>query len=269
MLNIKPLSGFDQIQKLQQDYLRTTTAPLDGMWLCGFLPAASHYLFRADTTEIGYCSINDDNHLLQFYVNDDHAAEATALLAAMLAGKHGEQLMLEGAFVSTAEPGYLSLCQDNFTKFEVNALMYEYKNGPQTSDDDRGPRPVTNEELSLVIDFVTQDLDFPEDWLRQYFSNLIQRRELFGYWLNDELAGTGENRKFEDVQKGYTELGVIVGKQHQRKGLATSILREMARDAIANDLQPICSTERENIGAQKAITNAGFIPRNRILHFKK
>ena len=106
-----------------------------------------------------------------------------------------------------------------------------------------------------------------EDWLITYYSNLIQRRELFGCWLADKLVGAGENREFGDVQSGYTDLGVVVDPNHRGKGLATWILQQLVQQAVKKGLKPMCSTERDNIAAQKAITRAGFVSRNRIIQF--
>ena len=107
----------------------------------------------------------------------------------------------------------------------------------------------------------------PEEWLVQYLSNLIERQELFGCWLDSELIATGENRKFDEVQQGYTDLGVIVDRSQRGKGLATWILQQLVQQSIDRDLKPLCSTERDNIAARKAIAGAGFISRNRIIQF--
>nr|WP_242065921.1 hypothetical protein [Moritella sp. F3] len=39
------MEALTQLDALKFQYLDSTTEPLDGMWLCGFLPMATHYGF--------------------------------------------------------------------------------------------------------------------------------------------------------------------------------------------------------------------------------
>jgi RimJ/RimL family protein N-acetyltransferase len=270
MIEIKAITELDQLKLLKSEYLDQTTAPLDGMWLCGFVPLASHFGFYKNSTSIGYCCINDEGNLLQFYLRSNDSSEESLLLMNMLSGKYDHLPKIEGAFVSTAEPDFLSYCFDNFSSFKVNAIMYQLNKGAKLSinkDINWTLRPVDPENLSEAVEFGVSSIGAPKDWLAQYWSNLIQRQELFGCWLDDELIGTGENRKFDDFQEGYTDIGVIVSQQQRGKGLATWILQQLVQMAIEKSLEPICSTERDNIGAQKAIIRAGFVARNRIVEF--
>jgi GNAT superfamily N-acetyltransferase len=274
MIEIQEESDPEKLETLKSAYLANTTAPLDGMWLCGFLPLARHFGFYRQSGLIGYCCINADDYLLQFHMHDTETAAGSSLLARMLTGDFGPFPGIKGAFVSTAEPDFLSLCFDNFSSFKVNALMYQLDQNAspeldQGSDGSAGLtlEPIESNQLPDTIEFGLRNLGAPEEWLTGYWSNLVERRELFGCWLNDELMGTGENRKFEQVQPGYTDLGVMVDQDQRGKGLATWILRQLVHQAEERGLKPMCSTERDNIGAQKAISRAGFVSRNRIIQF--
>ncbi|MBL4838492.1 MAG: GNAT family N-acetyltransferase [Kordiimonadaceae bacterium] len=72
-------------------------------------------------------------------------------------------------------------------------------------------------------------------------------------------------RRISDTQKPYADVGMVVAKDWRRKGLATAILQQLALLCRGEGLRAICSTESGNIGAQKAIENAGFISTQRIL----
>ncbi|MFT7219596.1 MAG: hypothetical protein ACI8Z1_001211, partial [Candidatus Azotimanducaceae bacterium] len=41
------------LQTLRSEYLQQATAPLDGMWLVGYVPASTHYGFYLDSELIG------------------------------------------------------------------------------------------------------------------------------------------------------------------------------------------------------------------------
>jgi len=270
MIEINAVAELEQLDALKNEYLTGTSAPLDDMWLCGFLPLSAHYEIRVNSALCGYLCINDAGHLLQFHLRENEDSDGTSLLAEILAGKHAILPAINGAFVSTAEPEWLSLCLDNFDTFNVNAIMYELSasaSAPGSGHSLWTLRPIESHQLSEAVTFILNTFEAPEDWLVPYFTNLIDRQELFGCWLDGELIGTGENRKFDDIQQGYTELGMVVGKQQRRQGLATWIMCQLVQQAIDSGLKPICSTESNNIGAQKAITRAGFVARNRIVQF--
>ena len=270
MIEIRSVTELEQLSALKAEYLAGTSTALDGMWLCGFLPLTAHFEIRVDSSSLGYFCVNDDGFLLQFYMRQNSETDGTTLLADILDGKYDFLPAINGAFASTAEPDWLSLCFDNFESFDVNAVMYQLGAEPGAdtlAENDWSLRPVEEHESSEAVEFILDTLPVPESWLAPYFSNLIRRRELFGCWHNGALIGTGENRIFDDVQYGYTELGMVVGKEQRRKGLATWIMSQLIHQAIESGLKPICSTEADNIGAHKAITRSGFVSRNRIIQF--
>lgn len=41
MMQVKKMESTDDLTKLKKQYMQQTTAPLDGMWLCGFVPIES------------------------------------------------------------------------------------------------------------------------------------------------------------------------------------------------------------------------------------
>lgn len=266
MVRIEP-SSLEELKSLKLDYLTQTTAPLDGMWLCGFLPQSDHFSFRRGDSLLGYCCINREDELLQFYLEQPDDFLARSLLERMIEGKEAPQV--QGAFASTAEPTYLSRCLDAFTSFEVNALMYELNPSRRVLADQNTTwnlLPITREQLPEAMEFCLRSTEVSEDWLAGHCSNLVERAELLGCWWKDSLIGVGENRRFEEVQQGFTDLGVIVAPEHRGKGFATRILQKLIEQALEEGLEPICSTERDNLAAQKAITRAGFFSRNRIIH---
>ncbi|MFT5700770.1 MAG: putative acetyltransferase [Desulforhopalus sp.] len=64
------------------------------------------------------------------------------------------------------------------------------------------------------------------------------------------------------------DLGFIVGQAQRGKGLGSSVLKNLVTLAESKGLKPICSTEKDNIGAQKAIRRAGLFAGNRIIQFE-
>lgn len=269
MLEIKPIEALEDISKQKQAYFTQSTAPLDGMWHFGFVPRSAHFGFYEQETLVGYCCINSEGYMLQFYLATDANTDAKELFTLIAEQNSAVIGSVKGVFVSTAEPLYLSLCLDNSSVFEVKALMYRKLKGSTEGKKSELELVLAQpEELSEFVKFATTNIGAPEQWLTGYFGNLIQRKELFGYWSGGELLATGECRLFDEHQSGYADLGMIVAQSQRGQGIATQLLNGLARLATARGLIPICSTESDNLGAQKAIKRAGLVPLNRIIQIE-
>lgn len=270
-MQIERIESLNALEDLKQRYLRQTTAPLDGMWLNGFVPEAAHYGFREGEQLRGYLCVNDDGYLLQFFVDSSYRAEEAALFDHAVARGASAAGTIKGAFVSTAEPHALSLYMDHFKAFEVNALMYqldESRAAPGAAPDDSSRLvPLTAAQLPRAVAFAMAEIGAPREWVTGYYTNLIERGELYGWWSDDQLIATGESRRREELRPAHADLGVVVAQSHRGRGLATTILEALISRNEREGVISICSTERDNRAAQKAITRAGFVARNRVIRF--
>ena len=61
---------------------------------------------------------------------------------------------------------------------------------------------------------------------------------------------------------------MIVAKSQRGKGIATAVIQSLLIKANAKGLIAICSTEKVNIAAQKAISRAGLNTQDRIIQFE-
>lgn len=268
MIEIIHIQNLELLNDLKQQFVRQATAPLDGMWLFGFVPMARHYGFYLSDQLVGYCCVDDEGYLLQFHIPEPHSGQAREVLSRMLIASE-PMGRIAGAFVSTAEPRYLSLCADSFNEVKVNALMYELGSigGPRRSHSSNLLVESTLGQLNAAVELAHESLGAPTSWLENYFSRLVERRELYGLWNEGQLLATGECRSRDSHQTQSTDVGVIVAKSKQGQGLGTDVLRQLVQRNEENGQRSICSTERENMAAQKAIESAGFVAFNRILQF--
>lgn len=76
-------------------------------------------------------------------------------------------------------------------------------------------QPINSQQLESAVAFANETIGAPREWLTDYFENLIERQELFGYRDNQTLAATGECRLFDGFQSEYADLGVIVSEAHR------------------------------------------------------
>jgi len=269
MLEIKKIGLIDELDKLKEAYFEQSTSPLDGMWHFGFVPMSEHFGLYNNSELIGFICINCEGYLLQFYLENSNKRLAQEFF--ILITKQNGKIIgeVKGAFVSTAEPHYLSLCLDNSSEFKVNALMYQYeKNHRNTQRKIIEMDLATEQQLADYVQFASANIGAPQQWLNDYYSNLIQRKELFGYWDNGLLVASGECRLFDKYQTDFADLGVIVSQSMRGQGIAKQVLNYLTLHASTKGLKPICSTESTNLAGQKAISYAGFLSVNRIVQFE-
>lgn len=269
MIETQKMESTGPLSELKEQYLQQTTAPLDGMWLCGLVPQARHFGLYKHNTLVGFFCVNDEGYLLQFFVNPNDQRQSSRLFESILRESDSPSGKIKGAFVSTAEPHYLSLCLDQFSSFEVNALMYQ-----QDGISRQAPRenaltmpPVESTQLSQAVDLAVTATGEPAGWQLEYLANLINRQELFGVWKQGRLIAIGESRGYDEYQTDYADVGMIVAEPERCRGMATQILRQLVAMNEAKGLKSVCSTAKTNIAAQTAIGRAGFFASNRILQF--
>lgn len=248
----------EEFKEQKRHYLENLSAPLDGMWESGFLPLADHYKISLNGTGVGYLVLNDEGYVLQFDApNHQQAAFASAV----------EILKPKGAFVSTVEESYLNAARNHEKNSTVNSLMYsEFVPLKTMLPFDPGSKfsLIAPEGLEIAVRFAHETLGANAEWLRGYYGLLINRGELYGLYTQGNLVATGECR-ISETQKPYADVGMVVGKEHRGKGIATKILKTLRKQCHKNKLKPICSTEFENKAAQRSIENAGFKNTNKIL----
>ncbi|MEZ8647903.1 GNAT family N-acetyltransferase [Vibrio splendidus] len=272
MLDIKKISTLSDLSELKTAYFAESTAPLDGMWHFGFVPMSDHYGFYEDDQLVGYCVLNGEGYLLQFFLAPTASTHIENLFPLIVENNSSVIGEVKGAFVSTAEPQYLSLCVDNTESFKVNAMMYRQNSQARSDCDSDRIEEIemslaTEEQLEQFVEFASSAIGAPKEWLTRYYGNLIARRELWGYWESDDILATGECRKFDEHQTQFADLGMIVAQEERGKGFATRVLNFLKQHANSQGLEAMCSTESSNIGAQKAITRAGLSSKHRILQF--
>jgi GNAT superfamily N-acetyltransferase len=251
-----------ELANLTKDYLSGLATPLDGMWE-SFSGMADQYAIEGAGKVVGYCLINADQQMLQFFMPSGGCRQAFSEAVT--------ELGVTGAVVSTGDAQFLSLSMDNQKSVSVSALLYhdDGKDPIQPVSLPKGTdfRLVTMSELETALGFGVETIGAPLDWLTGYWTNHIGRKELFALWFEGEIISTGE-RRVSDSQKPYADVGMVVVKDQRKKGIATSVLRQLNQMCRDEGLVAICSTEASNIGAQKAISAAGLNSNHRILDIK-
>lgn len=267
MITIVKIEQLEELSELKAKYIEQAIAPLDGMWLCGFVPMATHFGFYTEGNLIGFCCINADGYLLQYYMKPESCSDSSSTFAAIINKETSPCGEVKGAFCSTAEIPYVSLCLDHAANSQVNALMFQQVSESVKHDTYLPMMLATIDQLSEFVEFAKANIGAPEEWVTGYYANLISRQELFGYWKGKELVAAGECRLFDEYQTEYADLGMVVAEPERGQGIATQVLTYLIALANGKGLTAMCSTEKTNIASQKAITRAGLTSSHRIVKF--
>lgn len=247
-----------QVSSLKAQWLKTLTAPQDGMWEA-LTNQAIHWEINTGDKSIGYACVTEDNRLLQFYLVPDDLHDGIDIFKDFI-----HQQKITSALIGTNNPTCLSIAlhvQKSvvvdtylFTDFlEVNLIAHDGK-----------LRMAMNEDLSPLVDFCHLSMGAPKEWLAGYLQNLIDRNEIYIFEKGEEILGTCEVRK-SDSNIAIADIGMVVSPNHRRKGLGTFLLGKAKEIALQSNRQPICSCEKGNVASYKSIHKNGFRSIHRML----
>ncbi len=248
----------DTLDSLKTEWRKSLTAAQDGMWEV-FAAYASQWEIRNENETIGYACVDDENRLLQFYLNPQWMKFGTAVFEQFV-----KQMEIKTAMVGTNNPIFLSLALHLQKSITIDtylfhdALQADMKQQPGTL------KIAWEEDLQRLIEFCHINMGGPKEWLQGYLSNLISRGEIFMLMDSEEILGTCEVRHSDSNPK-VADVGMVVSTDHRRKGLGSFLLGKAKELAYDSNRSPICSCEKDNVGSLKSIRNNGFVSKHQML----
>ena len=260
------------VSQMQRNYWATLTAPQDAYWQEGLVAAGDHLEIDLEGRRAGYFVTNAQNQMLQFHLEDGYHRQAPDLFAQVL-----KERGIQTTLAATSEPFYFGLSLDLQREARVHTYLFsDHRKHEPVLNSLEGHlfRPATNRDLPKVLplfgagdEFV--DLETMEThWGDQlgYAKMVIEAGILHVLERNGEILGTGEFRERRHWVP-FADVGMIVNKKYRRRGVGTYLLALLKQKADRQGLKPICSCEAGNLGSRKAVENAGFIARHRVVEF--
>ncbi len=238
------------IKKFRTKLYQKFVAPLDAMWELLYIASSQHYLIENEGASIGYCCINDKATLLEIHLNDENINLMSVVIKELINGE-----LIASASLSSIEALAFNTCLLHSKSIKANTFCYQYHTGTSVLPTPLKIEQATIMDLKMIKDFLLHQIGFDDNF--GYTENLINRKELFMIKEKGTIIASSEYR-LSETQKGVVDLGVIVHKEQQGKGLAPKILQQQAQLALKANQKPICSTTYDNIASQKAISKAGF-----------
>ncbi|WP_250629684.1 GNAT family N-acetyltransferase [Aureibaculum algae] len=114
---------------------------------------------------------------------------------------------------------------------------------------------VSPNDITTIKTFLKEQVGMDDTF--GYTENLVSRKEIFMIKESDVIIATSECR-MSDSQPEIADLGIIVNKNYQGKGIATQIMKMQVNRVLKSGRKPICSTTLDNIASKKAIEKSGF-----------
>ena len=268
-IDLNPLSDPAEIAAMRADYLATLRHPLDDFLDGSFIRPAPHLEIRVDGHRAGMIVRNQEGRLLLLHLLAPFRDDAAAIFDAIRSNRE-EEVPIRAITVSTGDP----LLLGNALRVGSGAAVSDYLfaeppdglSPPPALAPLAGHRIIAAgpEDLAGAVGFCRRCVPSAADWLETYLGHLIDRGELYLVTCAGDIRGSGELR-VNDAQPPWANLGMIVAPAFRRRGLATFIMRALRQECRRRGLRAVCSTRVDNIGAQRAIERAGFIPVHRVL----
>jgi len=264
------LPDSNSLSDIKTEHLQALTAPLDVYWETALIGFADHYELQIDGARAGFYCLNAEKQLVAFHLTEKFA-------------KHGEHALsyvidehdLKAALAGTNDPYFLSLCLDIAGSSQVHTLLFQ--------DNQKAlPELKGFEQLSFSLatedDFAdvfkhycatsgsmdTKSIETGFENIKGYVRSVMEEHRIFVLRERDKLIATSECR-ISKTQKPYADLGMIVAEEHRRKGVGSYMLARSKTFCYEQNTKPICSCEAGNQGSKKAILNAGFVSKHRVV----
>ncbi|MCG1037642.1 GNAT family N-acetyltransferase [Polaribacter sargassicola] len=249
-MEFKITQDTNKINELKAQLYSKLTAPIDAMWELLYIASTKNYLIYSQEKNIGYCSIDNNHSLLQLFILDGFKAKMKTVVESLI-----EQKLIVSASLSSNEPIAFNTCLSLSKSIKPNTFCFEHTNSEVDVNSSLNLQLVSETDIPEIKSFLKEQIGMDDTF--GYTENLVSRKEIYFIKEDNKIIATSECR-WSDTQAEIADLGIIVNKNMQGKGIATQVLKLQANRVIQANRKPICSTTIDNIGSQKAIERAGF-----------
>lgn len=248
------------ISNLRSQLYLKLTAPIDAMWEQLYIYSSQHYLIEKDDRTIGYCCINENGCLIQIFLLDTYNSIMNNIIAELIRLE-----LITSASLSSNEPISFNACLSLSKEIKANTFCFEYMNTSRHLKSTLNIELVTADDIPSVKVFLKEQVGMDDTF--GYTENLVSRKEIFMIKELDVIIATSECR-MSDSQPDITDLGIIVNRDYQGKGIATQVFKMQVNRVLEANRKPICSTTSDNVASRKVIEKSGFYCSNIIFDIK-
>ncbi|WP_117881369.1 GNAT family N-acetyltransferase [Aureibaculum luteum] len=240
----------EKIKNLRVKLYERLTAPIDAMWELLYIASSQHYLIEHNNSQIGYCCIDEKNTLIQIFLLEESIYVMEKAINELISLK-----LINSASLSSNEPIGFNACLFHSKSTKANTFCFEHLNTAIKVNSTLNIELVSPDDITTIKAFLKEQVGMDDTF--GYTENLVSRKEIFMIKESDVIIATSECR-MSDSQPEIADLGIIVNKNYQGKGIATQVMKMQVNRVLKSDRKPICSTTLDNIASKKAIEKSGF-----------
>lgn len=249
-MNFIKTDNSETINNLRTQLYTSLTAPIDAMWELLYIASSQHYLIDENNITIGYCSINEDGCLLQIFLTAENEIKMNKAITGLIGAE-----LITSASLSSNEPISFNTCLTFSNDIKPNTLCFQHVNTPREIDSSLKIELVTTDDIPSIKNYLKTQVGMDDTF--GYTENLVSRKEIFMVKESEVIIATSE-RRISDSQNEIADIGIIVNKNFQRKGIATQVMKMQVNRVLNEGRKPICSTTLDNIASRIALEKAGF-----------
>lgn len=249
-MEFKVTQDSHKINKLRALLYTQLTAPVDAMWELLYIASSTDYLIHHDDKDMGYYCIDAKGSLLQIFLLKEYRSKMSSVIQSLI-----EKQLITSASLSSNDPIGFNACLLHSKSMAPNTFCFQHTNAKVVTNATLDIQLVTESDIPEIKSFFKEQIGMDDTF--GYTENLVNRQEIYMIKEANEIIATSECR-WSDTQPEIADVGIIVNKKHQGKGIATQVLQLQANRVIDAKRKPICSTTIDNIASQKAIEKAGF-----------
>lgn len=250
----------DIIYRLRVKLYQKLKAPIDAMWELLYIASSQHYLIENNDKTLGYCCINEDACLTQIFLEQEYSSQMNQIIEDLIKSE-----LIKSASLSSNEPIGFNACLFHSKSTKTNTFCFEHLNTAIKVDSSLNVELVSTEDIPDIKVFLKEQVGMDDTF--GYTENLVSRKEIFMVKESDVLIATSECR-MSDTQPEIADIGIIVNRDYQGKGIATQVMQLQVNRVLENGRKPITSTTLDNIASRKAIERSGFYCSNIIFDIK-
>lgn len=255
MISFRKVS-YDEIAALREQYFASIYEAQE-LFLELIVKTADYYIIE-QAEPVGYFIISSQNRLIEYYLINSCIKDCESLFA-----KITMDFTIETVYCKSFDSILLKCCLKYAVSHKViGTLFRDYTPTSANEINDFDIKKAMDSDIPVLLQ-QTDELYESEDELY----TMVKNGNILMYCRNSNLIGCGFLIKVLDNRNIY-DIGMWVKSAFRKQGVATSIIANLKRYCLDNNLIPICGCAADNLASRKTLEKNGFFSKHDLIEFQ-
>ncbi len=245
-----------EIKSLRDEYLNSLIE-FQELYLEMMLGESNSYILMEDDKQIGYCIINKNNELIEYYIVNQYIKNCIEYFLQIINGLSVKRVLCKSF-------DYLLLkCSMIFSEsFKVLGTLFRGFNQTMNIDiNEFQIRFADPSDIPFLLEQKDELYETPEEL--EYF---VKNSNIIMFEKGTKLYGCGYLIKVHD-DYNYYDIGMWTNPDFRNQGVATYIIGYLKSYCLRNGYYPICGCAFTNIASKKTLEKNGFYSKHNLFTF--